>query len=209
MKRILSLTIVLLELLVGGCGSGNKNQPPAPAHNSATRPAKSFHTPGAPSQPEGYKAALLKARRVIRADPNYTYVHAHLEIRFPRDKHCSWAVSSSGACWGTFLAGSAPFNNFGGNTQWEQFGAGKGPPDIPAVRDGGIKITQYTVRGRIECYVHDRSSSDCYTAGSQAGKPTGQEGGPLSLYAKLAGNPGYVFLHGFCQVGDRLCTPHP
>src|SRR5205823_2182499 len=140
-----------------------------------------------------------------------TLVYAELEIRLGQTSRCDWALSSMGICGGRFRGGTPPFDEVVGYTQWQQFGAGGGPPDIPAVRDGGIKITQEALgKGRIECYIRNRDSKDCYTTGSQAAKPVGEEGGSLLLNASFPSGKayGYVSLHGFCQMNDRRCTPH-
>ena len=202
MKRVLSLAIGLVALLAAGCGSSK--QPPA-ANNSATSPATGFDTRGAPAHPESYQQAQAKARRILRADPNYTFVHTHLEVT--NHYACNWAPSGTGQCPGRFRGGSPPFDNVDGRTEWSYFGAGKVP--IEPVRDGGIRITQVVTDGkRIQCYIHDRGSSDCYTSPNQVGQPVGQPGGPLSLDAHFSSRPQYVLLRGFCRVGDGLCRPH-
>src|SRR5205823_4335605 len=174
----------------------------APANNSATSPTTGLHTPGAPTRPESYQQAQAQARHIIGTDPNYTLVYAELEIRLGQTSHCDWAVSPKGSCLGKFRDGTRPFNERVGYSQWEQFGAGGGPPDIPAVRDGGIKITQIS-QARIECYIRNRVSNDCYTTASQEGKPVGEEGGPLHLNASFpARESGYgdILVNGFCQM---------
>ncbi len=200
-----SLATVAVAALIAGCGGSSSSKQPPAAANAATSPTTGFDTPGAPASPPSYQQALAQARSALRADPKYVYVHAHLQIT--NHFNCDWAPSGTGSCPGRFLDGSDPFKaNVDGNTYWLYFGAGKVP--IDPVRDGGIKITQRVLRGKgISCYIRDRSRGDCYTSNSQVGKPTGQEGGPLSLDAHMSSRPQYVMLHGFCRVGDGICTP--
>ena len=61
---------------------------------------------------ETYQQALAKARRLLRADPNYTFVHTHLEVT--NHFACNWAPSGTGQCPGRFLGGSPPFDNVDG-----------------------------------------------------------------------------------------------
>jgi predicted small lipoprotein YifL len=206
--RIMSLAIVVVAAFIAGCGSSGSSTHPPAANNAASTPAATtsttgFDTPGAPAHPPSYQQVQANVHRILRADPTYTYVHAHLEVT--NHFNCNWAPSGTGQCPGTFLGGSPPFDNVSGRTEWSYFAAGKVP--IDPVRDGGIKITQVTGSKRMSCYIRDRSHGDCYTSSSQAGKPVGQPGGPLSLDAHMSSRPQYVLLRGFCRTGDGFCMP--
>ncbi len=162
----------------------------------------------------------------------FNYVHSHLDFR---DRGCegqdphtySWAASRTGSCVGTYLAGSPPYlNEAGGVTTWERLGGSARKPVPSSVRglagpnDTLIKVTNARTERepfapiagtRLECYVTDRSSGDCYTDfNEQRGKPAGSEGGPLVITVENGATRDYryAFIRGFCRKSDPMCTPH-
>jgi hypothetical protein len=158
---------------------------------------------------ESYKQAKAEADRTS-GTANYEYVHAHFRIGLHQG--CIppvWARGAKGFCIGQFKHGSEPFDNTDGETWWEKVG-GDTPRAlrvIPGVGKSGIVISQLASNWKIECLIADRSKGDCYTKASQQGKPPNSVGGPLYLDAEF-GRYRYVLLRGWCEKGDRLCTPH-
>jgi hypothetical protein len=139
----------------------------------------------------------------------YVYLHAHLS-NLGSCRGGDFGERPQGVCPGTYLAGTPPYDRVAGLSSWEKLGS------TPEIGGAGIRVTMAVSGGsaygpkpgtRIECFIRDRSRSECYTDRRQDGKPAGSEGGPLALDVHMSGGR-YVFLRGFCQKDDPRCTPH-
>lgn len=177
-------------------------------------------------------ADLEYVNEITFRQTGFNYVHSHLDFR---DRGCEgedphtfdWAASKTGSCVGTFLAGSPPYlDDAGGVTTWERLGGTTRKAVPSSVRgltgpnETLIKITNArTDRApfapipgtRLECYITDRSSGDCYTDfREQQGKPAGSQGGPLQITVENGTTRSYryAFIRGFCRKGGAMCTPH-
>jgi hypothetical protein len=198
-KRITAVSVVLAGFLAA-CGGSDQQQPPASDRPSEgfqkKRSVDGFRTPGAPAHPESYRPARAKAAREAKAGD--TYVHAHLDMGWT--DHCltngqqaDWASNSGGACYGRFKDGSEPFT--GGRPAWSSWGKES--------RSSRIRIGMATMHNSddpslsnvgIDCYISDRSSSDCYT----------DNGSHLQL---TAASGDFLLLRGMCREGDPMCKP--
>jgi hypothetical protein len=181
---------------------GNRLQAPVEGFQSGPqgrlkhRPGQyNFRTPGAPAQPESYKSAKAAAERNAKAGD--TYVHAHLDMGLldhclTNQQQVDWATTSQGACYGDFKDGTYPFT--GGRGAWSPWSKENGRisisigtmhlPDDPAASEK-----------RIDCYISDRPSGDCYTTGGS--------------HLEIKVNSGdYILIRGMCKVGDGSCRPH-